>query len=132
LDILRIEIDDRDFFSPDDVIGYAELPIAGLIRGAPRDLWVPLQKHPNAQIHIALIAENFGTPGGASYGQQMGFPQQQQQFQQGYGQQMGYPQQQQFQQGFQQQGYPQQQQQGYPQQGYGYPQQGYGYPNQYQ
>ncbi|KAL0490789.1 synaptotagmin [Acrasis kona] len=136
LDILRLEVDDRDFFTANDVIGFAEVPIAGLMRGVPKDIWVPLIKHPQAQVHLVLTALDFGL--GQGYQQQQGYPQQQMGYpQQGYPQQ-GYPQQGYPQQGYPQQGYPQQgyPQQGYPQQGYpqqGYPQQGYpqqGYPQQ--
>jgi hypothetical protein len=106
-DVLRIDVDNKDVFSKDNTIGFTSVPIAGLVRDVPRDLWLNLQNAPTAQLHIAIIAENFGTPGGSSYGQQ----------------QPGY------QQGYSQQGYSQQgKQQGYPQQGYqqGYTQEGYG------
>jgi hypothetical protein len=97
LDILRIEVVDKDFFTSDDTIGYADIPIAGLMQGNPRDEWVPLMKHPNAQIHVQLIANDFGGAPGAQMGMQ-----------QGYGMQQG------MQQPMMQQG------------GYGMPQQGYG------
>jgi hypothetical protein len=134
IDIIRLEVVDRDFFTPDDVIGYADLPIGGLQRGVPRDEWVPLRGHQNSQIHVTLTALDFGMPPGA-----MGGMYQQQMPMQGnmgmYPQQMGYPQQPMMQQPMMG-GYPNQMMQqpmmqqpmmgGYQQpMGYGYPQ----YPN---
>ena len=121
----------------DDTIGYADIPIAGLMQGNPRDEWCPLQKHPQAQIHVQLIANDFGGAPGAqmNMGMQQGYGMQQPMMQQqGYGMQQGYPQQQMgMQQGYPQQGMMQQggYNQGYPQQQMGgYPQQQGGY-NQY-
>jgi hypothetical protein len=54
VDILHVQVSDHDTFSRNDTIGSAEVPIGGGIPGMPRDVWVPLQKHPNASIHLQI------------------------------------------------------------------------------
>jgi hypothetical protein len=72
IDVLRLEVDDRDTFSSDDVIGFAMVPIAGAQPGMPKDVWINLQKHPQASVHLQLTLQgSFPMQGGMGMQQPM-------------------------------------------------------------
>ncbi len=59
-DFLELEVWDKDTFTADDRIGRTSVPLRGLRRMHPKDVWVNLDGRPNTQLHLILTAETFG------------------------------------------------------------------------
>jgi len=87
----------------DDFMGEYYMSVSGLIRGVPKEEWALLVNAKSGELHVQLVAEDFGAigqgqpfvqqPQGQPYVQQQQYPQgQQQQYPQGqqYGQQQQY------------------------------------------